>query len=43
MLMEICRVPVIFQLVEKMMEQSKEKMNANRGGSQLRRSGSCMW
>uniref|UniRef100_A0A0D9YHN8 BZIP domain-containing protein n=1 Tax=Oryza glumipatula TaxID=40148 RepID=A0A0D9YHN8_9ORYZ len=30
-------------LVEKMMEQSKEKMNANRGGSQLRRSGSCMW
>ncbi|XP_040375733.1 bZIP transcription factor ABI5 homolog [Oryza brachyantha] len=30
-------------LVEKMMEQSKEKMNAKKGGSQLRRCGSCVW
>ncbi|KAG8054674.1 hypothetical protein GUJ93_ZPchr0001g31598 [Zizania palustris] len=30
-------------LVEQMMEQSKENMNAKKGGSRLCRRGSCMW
>uniref|UniRef100_A0A0D9V813 BZIP domain-containing protein n=1 Tax=Leersia perrieri TaxID=77586 RepID=A0A0D9V813_9ORYZ len=30
-------------LVEKMMAESKERMNAKEGSSRLRRTGSCMW